>query len=413
MRSLGKLLGIVLIIAIGVAAIGWMMLDKDQRTAIAHLPTDRDVLFWEDDQRDALFRAMDRLPWIIGSNTVAAGDETRALPQGEPLSLPLDVDAFMLAQNGAALVVVLDGEVVLERYGNGFAPDGRWTSFSVAKSLTSTLVGAALQDGYIESVDDPVTRYVEGLQGSAYEGVTIRHVLTMGSGVDWNEDYLDPASDVAQFLDHKPDDGTNATVSYLSQLPRAAEPGTRWNYNTGETNLIGVIVREATGRSLADYMSEKIWRPYGMQQDATWLTNDTGEELGGCCIQAATRDMARFGQFVLDDGVIDGARVVPKGWFAEATQISFETNRPRRSYGFQWWPYGDGSFAAGGIFGQGIFIDPARNLVIASNANWPKARDDLGKAADRFAFYQAVQAAVDARADAKNADFHVDDNALR
>lgn len=375
----------------------WATLDQDQRRAIANMPANRDVLFWQSDQRDALFRAMDRLPWLISSNTIAAGPTTRALPQGEPLELPLDIDAFMASQNGAAIIVLVDGEVVLERYANDFGPEGRWTSFSVAKSLTSTLVGAAIADGFIESIDDPVTRYVEGLKGSAYEGVSIRHVLTMSSGVAWNEDYTDPASDVARFLDHKPDDGANATVSYLAKLPRAAAPGTRWHYNTGETNLIGVLVSEATGKPLAQYMSEKIWAPFGMQQDATWLTSDTGEELGGCCIQAATRDMARFGLFVLADGVIDGTRVVPEGWFTEATAVHFATNRARRSYGFQWWPHGDGSFEAGGIFGQGIFIDPARQLVIASNANWPLARDDDGMGAKRDAFYQAVRAAVDAR----------------
>jgi len=401
MKTFGRIFALVVIVLALAGAIFWTALDKDQRAAIANLPTNRDVLFWDNDQRDALFRAMDRLPWLVGSNTIAAGENKRELPTGAPLDLPLDLAAFMAAQNSAAIVVVHDGAVVLERYGNDFGPQGRWTSFSVAKSLTSTLVGAAIADGFIDSIDDPVTRYITGLQGSAYEGVTIRHLLTMSSGVQWNEDYTDPASDVARFLDHDPEDGSNATVSYLSKLPRAAEPGTRWNYNTGETNLIGLLVREATGKPLAQYLSEEIWAPYGMQQDATWLTSDTGEELGGCCIQAATRDMARFGMFVLDDGVIAGKRVVPEGWFAQATAVSFTTDRARRSYGFQWWPFGDGTFEAGGIFGQGIFIDPARKLVIATNANWPMARDDDGLGAQRHAFFAAVQAAIDTR---ENAD---------
>ena len=302
----------------------------------------------------------------------------------------------MQSQNASALVVVQGGKVRLERYANDFGPDGRWTSFSVAKSLTSTLVGAALHDGAIRSLDDPVSEYVEGLRGSAYDDVSIRQLLTMSSGVRWNEDYTDPASDVARFLDYEPPAGEDATVSYLRQLPRDAPPGTRWQYNTGETNLIGVLVREATGEPLADYLSEKVWRNFGMAQDATWLINDSGEEIGGCCIQAATRDMARFGLFVLADGVANGKRVVPEGWFAEATRTHFATNRAHRSYGFQWWPYADGSFAAGGIFGQGIFIDPARDLVIASNGNWPTATDDAGKGEERHQFYKAVQAAIDA-----------------
>jgi CubicO group peptidase (beta-lactamase class C family) len=148
---------------------------------------------------------------------------------------------------------------------------------------------------------------------------------------------------------------------------------------------------------LAEYLSEKIWAPFGMEQDATWLLGPTGHEISGCCIQATTRDMARFGQFILEGGVSGGIEVLPDWWLGEATSTHYATNRARRSYGYQWWTYGDGSFAAGGIFGQGIFIDPVRNLVIASNANWPLATDDDGTGKERDLFYHAVQAAVDAR----------------
>jgi len=175
-------------------------------------------------------------------------------------------------------------------------------------------------------------------------------------------------------------------------LRREAPAGTKWLYKTGETNLIGVLVSEATGEPLADYLSRKIWVPFGMQQDATWILGSTGHEIAGCCIQAATRDMARFGLFVLGGG----AGVGPDGWFAEAGAPQFVTGRPGRGYGYQWWTYADGAFSAGGIFGQGIFIDPARNLVIASNANWVGATHEPSVIA-RDAFYRAVQAAVDAR----------------
>src|SRR5262249_44815784 len=155
--------------------------------------------------------------------------------------------------------VLVDGRVRLERYGLGHGPAGRWTSFSMAKSLTSTLVGAATRDGFIHSVDDPVTRYIAGLRGSAYEGVSIRQLLTMTSGVRWNEDYADLKSDVALFYETPPDEGFDATVSYMRKLPREAPAGEKWLYKTGETNLIGVLVEEATHRKLADYLSEKIW----------------------------------------------------------------------------------------------------------------------------------------------------------
>lgn len=362
------------------------------------LPADRNVLFWPQDARAVAFRAMDQMPHLAPSRTIAAGDETYPLPAGEPLDLSsFDLDAFMQSQGSAAIVVVHDGEVVLERYGLGFSPEERWTSFSVAKSLVSTLVGAAIADGYIDSLEDPVTRYIEDLRGSAYDDVTIRQLLTMSSGVQWNEDYSDPESDVARFNDHVAEDGLDTTVSYMRGLPRDTAPGTRWRYSTGETNLVGVLVSEATGRPLAEYLSEKIWVPFGMQQDATWLLGATGHEISGCCIQAATRDMARFGQFVLNDGVADGQRVVPEGWFAQATAPSFSLGGDRSGYGFQWWTYGDGAFAADGIFGQGIFIDPARDLVIASNANWPQASGNNGMGRERLAFYRAVQAAIDAQ----------------
>lgn len=391
------ILGALAVIAAAVG-IGYATLDDDQKALIANMPTDRNVLFWSVEQRDAAFRAMDALPVLADTRTIAAGSETYPLPEGLPLELDYDLDAYFENQRTSALVIVHDGKVVLERYGLDFGPEGKWTSFSVAKSLTSTMVGAALQDGAIESIDDPVTKYIAGLQGSPYEDVSIKQLLTMTSGVKWNEDYTDPNSDVAQFNEHQAEDNLDVTVSYMRTLPREAPAGEKWVYKTGETNLIGVLVSEATGKPLAEYLGEKVWTPFGMQQDATWLLGSTGHEISGCCIQAATRDMARFGLFVLGDGMAGGDRVVPEGWFAEATMKQADIGVPGRGYGYQWWTNDDGSFAAQGIFGQGIFIDPARNLVIASNSNWPTATDAEGVGAQREDFYRAVQAAIDRRA---------------
>lgn len=361
------------------------------------LPTDPNPLFWPREVRAVAFQHLDQMPSLAQARTIDAGGEVYPLPDGAPLDLGgFDLDGFMEAQGGAAIVVVLDGEVVLERYGLGFGPEGRWTSFSVAKSLNSTLVGAALLDGAIESLADPVSRYIPDLRGSAYDDVTIRQLLTMTSGVRWNESYSDPQSDVARFNAHVPEAGVDATVSYMRTLPREHAPGTRWRYSTGEANLIGVLVSEATGRPLADYLSEKIWRPFGMQQDATWLLGVSGHEIAGCCVQAATRDMARFGLFTLGGGMAGGQRVVPEGWFAEAASPIVTLAGDNTGYGYQWWTYGEGVYAAAGIFGQGIHIDPARNLVIATNANWPQASGGDAPG-ERRAFYAAVQAAVDAR----------------
>ncbi len=374
---------------------GWFSLDKETRGLIATLPTDRDLLFWSERQRDAAFRALDRLPVLAKARVVPAGQTPRPLPRGAPLELPQDVGTYMATQRSAALIIVHDGAVRLERYALGFDAQGGWTSFSVAKSITSFLVGAAILDGHIRSMDDQVSDYLPQLKGSAYEEVSIRQLLTMTSGVRWNEDYGDPQSDVARFNNHKPEEGVDALESYLRRLPRAAPPGTRWNYSTGETNLVGLLVTAATKKPLSTYLSEKIWVPAGMEQQATWILSRTGAEISGCCLQAATRDFARFGLFVLEGGRVNGQPLVPDGWLQEATTARTDIGEPGRGYGYQWWAYDDGSYAARGIFGQGIFIDPTRKLVIASNGNWGGGAMDRSATDAREAFYRAVQQALD------------------
>ncbi len=384
---------------VGVALVagtaGWFSLDKETRGLLATFPTNRDLLFWTQPQRDAAFRALDRLPVLAKARVIPAGSTPSALPVGTPLKLPADVDAYMAGQRSAALLIMQDGKLRMERYGLGFDATGRWTSFSVAKSFTSTLVGAALRDGYIKSMDDKVSQYIPQMKGSAYDDVSIRQLLTMTSGVKWNEDYADPKSDVAQFNNHKPDEGVDATVSYLRKLPRETPAGTRWHYSTGETNLVGVLVSQATKKPVATYLSEKVWVPAGMESDATWLLSKTGHEISGCCVQAGPRDYARMGQFILNGARVNGQAIVPDGWLADATSTRTDIGQPGRGYGYQWWTYADGSFAARGIFGQGIFIDPQRKLVIVSNANWANGARDPAASEAREAFYRMVQKAVD------------------
>ena len=385
------------LVVVGAAATGaWLSLDKETRGLLATFPTNRDLLFWTQPQRDAAFRALDRLPVLAKVNVVPAGSTPSPLPEGEPLKLDIDIDAYMAGQRSAALLVLHNGKLRLERYGLGFDSQSRWTSFSVAKSFTSTLVGAAIKDGFIKSLDDKISVYIPELEGSAYADVSVRQLLTMTSGVQWNEDYANPNSDVAKFNNHQPADGQEALVSYMRQLPRDAAPGTRWLYSTGETNLVGTLVQRATQKSLASYLSEKIWVPAGMEQQATWILSKTGKEIGGCCVQAAARDYARMGQFILDGGKVGGQSIVPDGWWQEATTKQADIGHSGRGYGYQWWTYDDGSYSARGIFGQGIFIDPKRQLVIVSNANWAGGARDPQAMQAREDFYQAVQRAVDA-----------------
>lgn len=391
-------LGTLLALAVAGTA-GWFSLDKETRGLLKTFPTNRDLLFWNEAQRDAAFRALDRISLLAKWNTAQPSATPRALPAGQPLQLGVDVDAYMQEHRLAALLIVQGGKLRLERYGLGFDGDGRWTSFSVAKSFTSTLVGAALKDGLIKSMDDKVSDYLPDMKGSAYDDVSLRQLLTMTSGVQWNEDYGDPQSDVARFNNHKPEPGVDALVSYMRRLPRAAPAGTRWHYSTGETNLIGLVLAAAIQKPLAQYLQEKIWQPAGMEQQATWLLSKTGKEISGCCVQAAPRDYARLGQFILEGAQVNGQSILPDGWLQQATHKQADIGQPGRGYGYQWWTYDSGSFAARGIFGQGIFIDPARQLVIVSNADWLKAGSANNPSfAAREDFYQAVQKAVDGEA---------------
>lgn len=331
-------------------------------------PSDLAVLFWNDAQRVERFRAMEQ--WFAG-HEVAAAATTRALPQGTPLSpaLQTEIKALMADTATAGVMVLVDGKVAFEHYGLGMTPADRWTSFSVAKSFTATLLGAAVKDGHIASLDDPVTRYIPGLAGSAYDGVTVRQLATMTSGVKWNEDYTDPQSDVAQMNRFVVEYGPEAIVAQMKALPREAEPGVKWVYKTGETNLIGVLVENAVGKPLAEYAKAKIVDPAGFEGGLFWMVDPRGGNIGGCCLSIRLSDYARMGQFALEGG--KGA--VPEGWFAEATDSAVDFGTSGFGYGYQWWTYPQGTYGAQGIFGQGITIFPEQKVVFAYVGNWATA----------------------------------------
>ncbi|MGH8224092.1 MAG: serine hydrolase domain-containing protein, partial [Woeseiaceae bacterium] len=293
----------------------------------------------------------------------------------------------------SGLLILADGEIVFEKYLLGNDESTRWMSMSVVKSMTAALVGAAIHDGHIGSIDDPVVEYLPRFAGSAYEDVTVRHLLQMASGVEWNETYTDPASDRRKMLEAQLGQEPGAILERMASLPRAAEPGTRWNYSTGETHVAGALVAAATGRHVADYLSEKIWSPMGMESDATWwLESPGGLEIGGSGLSATLRDYARFGLFLLHDGVIDGVRVLPEGWMVRAGSrqtVGGETV----DYGYMLWPLHANSYAAIGIFGQFVFVDPDRDLVVAMWGAQPKPVG--GECIDEYAFFEALSAHFD------------------
>jgi CubicO group peptidase (beta-lactamase class C family) len=332
---------------------------------------------------------------------VAAGGEPYPLPPAprrlgnftfESRGERYDLYDFLSLNRVTGLLVLRDGAVAYEYYGLGNGPDTRWMSMSVVKSMTATLVGCAIADGHIGSLDDPLTRYLPDFAGSAYDGVTVRQLLQMASGVAWNETYTDPASDRRAMLEAQIAQRPGAILELMAALPRAAPPGTRWNYSTGETQVVGALVRAATGMPVAEYLSAKIWHPFGMADDATWwLASPGGLEIGGSGLSATLRDYARFGLFMLHGGRVDGEATLPPGWPEAATrpqQIGDETV----DYGYMWWPLDGGAYAAIGIFGQFVYVHPSSRVVIAMWSAQPKpvGRDTV----DEYAFFNAVVAAL-------------------
>ncbi|MCB1645747.1 MAG: beta-lactamase family protein [Pseudomonadales bacterium] len=331
------------------------------------------VLFFSQEERRVAFRNIDKLMPV---RTVHAADKPLALPRSlrDLNDLTYEVNgeiytlsSFLARPEQIGFLVVQNGNILLEHYAPGISDEDVWVSFSVTKSVTSMLIGAAIHDGYIRSVDEPVVDYLPRLRGTGYEHTSIRNVLNMASGVRWNEDYEDRQSDVARA------GGANGVslVSYLAKLPTEHEPGVKFNYNTGETNLAGEILRAAIGNNASEYLQSRIWRPFGMESDANWLLGEPGGgETGGCCISATLRDYARIGMFALSGGVLpDGTRVLPEDWMADSVTPS----AGYEGYGYLWWLLGEGSYSALGIFGQQIFIDPESGLVIAAHSNAQRA----------------------------------------
>lgn len=310
-----------------------------------------------------------------------------------------DLYDYLAHDRVAGILILKDGKIVFEDYELGANPDTRWISFSMAKSISSTLVGAALKQGLIKSIDDPIVDYVPGLKGGVYDAVTVRNLLQMASGVKWDETYTDPKSDRRKLLDLQLQGKPGSIVAFMKALPRAGAPGTIWNYSTGESFLVGAVLEGATHKPLADYLSETLWSPLGMEQDATWwVESPGGMGLAGSGMGATLRDYARIGQFVVEDGVIDGKRIVPDGWFKEAGS-AHDIGGKHVDYGYLWWPIpagdkiNEGAFQAIGIFGQHMYINPREKVVIVVLSARSKPSSDSGPI-DDTAFFAAVARAL-------------------
>lgn len=393
------------------------------------LPDPKDMLSWDPDTRVVGFRNTYRL---------YPGDVFHAGP-GEPYPLPTraaampsvrydfdghtrTLDDYLHRQSVTGLLIIKNGEIAYEYYGRGNTPQTLWTSRSVAKSVVSTLVGIAVQEGLVPSIDVPLTRYLPELRGSAWDGVSLRQALQHTSGIAWNEDYADPASDFAALTrceaSADPYPCVLALVRSLKRVP-GRSPGQHWAYNTGGAWLVGRALERATGMSLAKYLETRLWRRFPMEHDGVWQALVPQEiQMGGHGFNATLRDWGRFALFVAHGGKLaDGTALLPAGWLEAATQWthaegSITPATPDGQFGYQWWHLGvdpalhptpaiiDSSnrvFWAQGIYGQNMAIDRSQDLLMVQWSVWEKAEKPDALYDEQALFFSALEQALDAR----------------
>jgi len=325
------------------------------------------------------FRNIDQL---FPTRTISRGQDIPSAPLQyalrplDNLSIPstqgtYDIFDYVTRNRVTGLLVAKDSVIAHESYEYGNTEETRWMSMSMAKSISTTLVGAAIKDGFIKSLDDQLSTYLPTLKGTSYDTVSVRDLIQMTSGVHWDETHTNPDSERRAVLELQLSQEPGSILRYMSQLPRVAASGTHWNYSTGETHVVGELLYAATGEYLADYLSRKIWSRLGMEADASWwLEAPGGLEIAGSGISATLRDYARFADFFMNGSKIDGVSILPDNWLEESTsprQVSGE----QIDYGYMWWPVHapeganfQSGFSARGIFGQYIYINPSEKITI-------------------------------------------------
>jgi CubicO group peptidase (beta-lactamase class C family) len=297
---------------------------------------------------------------------------------------------FLAETDTAALLVLVDGAIRYEGYWLTGGPKVTWWSMSVAKSFVSCLVGIALEEGRIGSVDEPISDYVAVQPGSAYDGVSIETVLQMSSGARWNEDYNDPKSDVHQISRAMLGLG-GGLDGYVARVVRDKAPGTVCRYNSGETQVLGALLARATGRTVADYMREKLVEPLGFETSGFWITDMRGTEMAYAGLNLTARDFAKLGELYRNGGTWEGRRIVSEEWVRRSTRVDSPIREPGRpivgdhpvdfGYGYQWWiPAGTrGEFCALGVLNQLVYVDPGAATTIvklSANRNYGTSNDE-------------------------------------
>lgn len=266
---------------------------------------------------------------------------------------------FLQQNETVAFLIIKNDTIQYENYFNGYSQESVVASFSMAKSFTSILIGCAIDDGLIKSVDEPVIKYIPELADNDLQQVTIRHLLQMTSGIEFNESYVNPFGDAATYYY-----GTNLLKAILKSKPDIA-PGKAFRYSSGDTQLLGLVLQRALKtKSVTAYLQEKLWKPLGMEYDATWsLDKEGGLEKTFCCVNARARDFAKIGRLYLNKGSWNGRQIVSRNWVEESLKPD-TVNGGVSFYKYQWWLEPDGAFAAQGILGQYIYVNPAKSLII-------------------------------------------------
>ncbi|MEM8838239.1 MAG: serine hydrolase [Pseudomonadota bacterium] len=339
------------------------------------------ITLFSEGKRVENFRAMDR---VFPHEDVAKGESVwafernlRPLPETyvfEGTSKP--IGEFLDDTDTTGLLVVRSGTILNEDYRLGADEASKFTSWSMAKSVLSALIGIAIEEGHIESLSDPLDQYVPALAASPYAGVTIEEALTMSSGVAFDEDYDNPMSDVNRLF-FSLAAGT-PLEDMLTALEREREPGTYNNYISSDSIALGLVLEAATGMPKQDYLSSRLWVPMGAESAAYWSTGRDGPVLPFCCLNATLRDYARFGRLFLEGGARNGAAIVPRAWVEASTRPSAPRLEPGENpasfwtfgYGYHWWVPEEpkDEFLAIGIWGQFIYVDRVRQIVIVKTS---------------------------------------------
>lgn len=322
---------------------------------------------------------LNRLTKVFPAHRIRRSENTFRFPLGDPLALPESyqfegqahsTSTYLEETDTAALLIIHQGHIRYESYWLTGGEDVHWMSFSVGKSFLSAMIGIAVQEGHVRSIDEPITDYVPELKNSAYDGVRIKDILQMSSGARWNEDYSDPDSDIMRFASVWANG--DSLDDFTASLVREKKPGTFNYYNSMDTQALGMMMVRATGMTLSEYAEQKLWQPLGMEQDAYWVVDDEGMEMAAGGLQLIARDYAKLGQLYLQKGNWQGRQLIPDSWIVDsvtpdAPHLMAEAHPEYPlSYGYQWWiPPGDeGEYCALGIYNQVIYVNPARDLVI-------------------------------------------------